>query len=111
MTAGAGTLNLDGFDEQVAVKILSLRNAQPQHVLLARRELELMCTVSQRLAGSVIELKGFYERPGRELVLAMELADSSLQDWQRLQPGGRLSYSQWVRISRLPSLSAFVNFN
>ena len=103
----AGTLNLDGFDEQVAVKVLSLRNAQPAHVHLARRELELMCTVSQRLAGSVIELKGFYERPGRELVLAMELADSSLQNWQRLQPGGRLSFAQWVRLGT-PRLWGYV---
>jgi hypothetical protein len=93
----AGILNVDGFDEQVAVKILSLRNAQPQHVHMARRELELMCTVSQRLAGSVIELKGFYERPGRELILAMELADASLQDWQASLPDGRLYVQDWVR--------------
>jgi hypothetical protein len=63
---------------------------------MARRELELMCMVSQRLAGSVIELKGFFENPGRELILAMELAEASLQDWQAELPGARLTLKQWV---------------
>jgi hypothetical protein len=87
---------VDGLDEEVAVKILSLRNAPPELVEFARKELSLMCTVAQKLTGYVIELKGFHEDAGRELVLAMELAESSLRDLLRTMPNKQMELQTWV---------------
>jgi hypothetical protein len=95
--AAAGLLHKGGVEEDVAVKVLSLQNAATEHVDVARRELRLMCTVSQQLAGYVIELKGYLEDPGRELVLAMELADSSLRDWLQNLENHWLPLHMWVR--------------
>ena len=90
-------LDKAGFEEDVAVKVLSLRSAQPGTVDLAMRELQLMCTVSQQLAGYVVELKGFMHEPGRQLVLVLELAEHSLRDYLQTLPGQCLSLAQWVR--------------
>lgn len=82
--------------EVIAVKTIALINASEQQLDFARKELTLMCTVSHELSGYVIELKGFHLDPGRELVIAMELADASLRDMLRGMPEFRLPTDHWV---------------
>ena len=86
-----------GYDEEVAVKCVSLASATPEQEAFARRELQLMCTVSQKLSGYVMELKGFHLEEGVELLLAMELADGSLHDYLKSKPGACLQQDEWVR--------------
>ena len=85
------------MEEEVAVKTISLCNASEEQERFANRELALMCIVSQKLSGHVVELKGFHMQPREELVIAMELATSSLHGWLRDLPGSCLPQDEWVR--------------
>ena len=90
-------MNIDGIEEQVAVKTIALQNLTPRQEAFARRELSLMCTISHELSGHVIELKGFHLEAGSKLIIAMELAHQSLQDWLCSLPRGQISAYDWVR--------------
>ena len=84
----------------MAVKCIRL-TATPEQEERAQEHLRLLCTVSQKLTGYVIEVKGFHLEEGVELLLAMELADKSLEDYLNSRADDRLPQDEWVR-ARLP---------
>ena len=85
-----------GFEEEVAVKVLSKHCIQPDNVEQAMQEVHLMCIVSQHLGGRAVELKGFLHDPDDGLILVLELAEHSLDKWLKQMPHNRLPLDQWV---------------
>jgi hypothetical protein len=95
--SASGTLAVDGQESQeVALKVVPFTGVSEARMSDARRELKMMCIVSQKLSGYVVELLGYCETEV-ELTLVMERAEMSLLQWCNKFDGARLPLHEWVR--------------
>ena len=85
-----------GRVEAVAVKVVETACASGGG-RTTERALSVMAMLSRRLAGCVMQLKGWHKAADGKLLIAMELAAGSLGDAASELPDGRMLQQEWVR--------------